>query len=380
MRAVLEARPLDRRTRLDLVRGALDAHAHPRTPPTVPVLAGARRGPRLDRRRSGERPPAGRARLAGLPARDAADSVLIGAIAASLVVMAIGRRSGLEPPGGTDAGTGARVRRSRPVGRRPRDRRRSVVRTARSPEPAQSAAAIGTIAVGLVRWRVGDRPLADAVLLAGDVAARPVTARLAGRRRGWIAIAVATLVRPLRDAAGLTVSSLRADRSADVPPWRGRWPRLRSPWPACSLAAAARPGARDGDRRRCRSRRAGGGAAPGRGRPDRDGPRGTRPDRRSRLVVGCARPGGRPRRVVDPRHRWQPARAARPGGRSPVHEDVVRSLRHVRPRRGTAGGHRRGAAVGPLAGRAGGDDAGRPASSARIGRSPTARGHARVRY
>ena len=39
MQAVLEERPLGRRDRLDLLRGAIDAWLHPRTPSVVPILA-----------------------------------------------------------------------------------------------------------------------------------------------------------------------------------------------------------------------------------------------------------------------------------------------------------------------------------------------------
>ena len=195
MRAVLEARPLDGRMRLDLVRGAIDAHAHPRTPPTVPVLAALVAGLAWI--------VAGMASALQPVAPDWPGFLLetlplglIGAIAASLVVMAIGRRSGLEPPGGTDpalalafVGHGLWV---------------AALAIAALGGPygaitgaAQSAAAIGTIAVGLVRWRVGDRPLADAVLLAGTSLLIPSPLAWPVVGAAWLGIVVATLVRPL---------------------------------------------------------------------------------------------------------------------------------------------------------------------------------------
>ena len=185
MRAVLEARPLDGRMRLDLVRGAIDAHAHPRTPPTVPVVAGARRGPRLDRGRYGERPPAGRARLAGLPARDAATRVdrrdrrIVGG-------------DGDRPPVGAGAarrdgpGTGARVRRSRPVGRSPRDRRaRWPVRRDHWSGPVGGGHRDHR---GRPRPMAGRRPAAGGRGAArgdGDCSSRPHSPGRSSARHGW---------------------------------------------------------------------------------------------------------------------------------------------------------------------------------------------------
>ncbi len=110
--------------------------------------------------------------------------------------MAIGRRSGLEPPRGTDpslalafVGHGLWV---------------AALAIAALGGPygaitgaAQSAAAIGTVAVGLVRWRTGDRPLADAVLLAGAALLIPSPLAWPVAGAAWLGIAVATLVRPV---------------------------------------------------------------------------------------------------------------------------------------------------------------------------------------
>jgi hypothetical protein len=93
MLAVLEGRPIDLRTRVDLVRGALDAHVHPTTAPSIPVVAAIVAGAAWI--------------VAGLAAAtqplppdwpgflvETLTVGLVGAIAALRVVLAVGRRSG----------------------------------------------------------------------------------------------------------------------------------------------------------------------------------------------------------------------------------------------------------------------------------------------
>ena len=62
---------------------------------------------------------------------------------------------------------------------------------------AQSIAAIGTVAVGLVRWRVGDHPMAEAVLIAGGAMLVPSPSAWVVAGAAWLATAV--LARPSID-------------------------------------------------------------------------------------------------------------------------------------------------------------------------------------
>jgi len=188
LRDVLDTRAVDWRIRLDLARGALDAHLHPTLPPSVGVL-----GPVV-------------AGLAWIAAGSAAliEPVppdwpgyllwtlplgLVGAIAQMRLVMAIGRRSGLFAP--ASAGPTLVV---------------AVlghvlwivslaVATIGGPygavtAAAQSIAAVGTIGVGLVRWRVADHPTAEAVLIAGGAMLVPTPAAWVVAGAAWLATAV----------------------------------------------------------------------------------------------------------------------------------------------------------------------------------------------
>lgn len=189
---VLEARPVDWRIRLDLVRGALDAHLNPRVPPAVGLVAplvagvawiGAGAATLVE-----PVPPDWPGYLAWtLPLG------LIGAIAVLRLVLTVGRRSGLTAPAVTAGATLFALAGhllwivalaiaivGGPYG----------ALTAAS----QSIAAVGTVAVGLLRWRVGDHPLAEAVLVAGGAMLVPSAAAWIVVGVAWLATAV--LARP----------------------------------------------------------------------------------------------------------------------------------------------------------------------------------------
>jgi hypothetical protein len=54
----------------------------------------------------------------------------------------------------------------------------------------QSIAAVGTIAVGLVRWRAGDHPMGEAVLVAGGAMLVPIPVAWIVAGAAWLATAV----------------------------------------------------------------------------------------------------------------------------------------------------------------------------------------------
>jgi hypothetical protein len=195
MLAVLESRPLDRRMRTDLIRGALDARLHPRTPPSIPRAAAVVGGSAWI--------VAGLASALQPTAPDWPGFLLetvpigvVGAIATAVVVVAIARRSGLEPPHGTDAalvialiGFGLWIA-------------ALLVAAVGGPYGAvtgacQSIAAVATVAVGLLRWNAGDHPTGEIVLVAGAAMLIPNPLAWAVAGGAWIALTLATMVRPV---------------------------------------------------------------------------------------------------------------------------------------------------------------------------------------
>ena len=109
LRAVLESRPLTRRARSDLLLGALDAHVHPLTPPTAPVVSALLAGVLLT--------------VTGLASSlqplmpdwpgfllETLPVAALGAIAALVAVLQTGRRSGLDAPRGTTLAIAIAVR------------------------------------------------------------------------------------------------------------------------------------------------------------------------------------------------------------------------------------------------------------------------------
>jgi hypothetical protein len=192
MLAILEMRQLDARTRLDLVRAAVDAHAHPRTAPGVPVVAAIVAAVAWI--------------LAGLtsvlqPAPpdwpgflfETLPIGLIGAVANVVVVVAVGRRSGLEPPRGTDPGMALAI-----VGHATWIAALGIAAVGGPygavTGAAQSAAVVGTIAIGLVRWRAGDHPIAEAVLLAGVAMLVPSPLAWVVAGGAWLGLALSAVV------------------------------------------------------------------------------------------------------------------------------------------------------------------------------------------
>jgi len=193
MLAVLQARPPDWRARLDLARGAWDAHVSPTTVPQTPIFAAL---------------VAGVAWIAtGLASAtqpllpdwpgflvETLPLGLLGAVAAFRVVLALGRRSGMAAPRGS-AGAFALAIAGHVLWI-------AVLAVAAIGGPygaitgaGQSIAGVGTIAVGLVRARAGDRPFAEALLIAGAamLVPSPVAWPVAGA--AWLGVAIAA-VRP----------------------------------------------------------------------------------------------------------------------------------------------------------------------------------------
>ena len=177
-------RPLDWRTRLDLVRGAVDAHLHPMEPPRIGVVTPL---------------------LAGLPWILAGAITLLepappdwpgylawtlplgvaGAIGSLRMVWVVGRGSGLRGPAATGqvvlAAAAAHVLWICAL----------LVAIAGGPygaltAAAQSLAAVGAVGVGLLRSRANDHPVAEAFFIAGGAMLVPAPA-------AWIVVGMAWL-------------------------------------------------------------------------------------------------------------------------------------------------------------------------------------------
>jgi hypothetical protein len=184
MLAVLEARPVTNRVRVDLVRGALDAHLNPVSPPSLglsaPIAAGvawiAAGGAAIVEPTPPDWPGY---LLWTLPLG------LIGAVAGLRIVLVAGRRSGMHAPAGSGAAllialvghlvwivalTVAVV--GGPYG---------AITGA-----AQSIAAVGAIAVGLARYRAADHPMAEALLIAGGAMLVPTPAAWIVAGTAWL--------------------------------------------------------------------------------------------------------------------------------------------------------------------------------------------------
>jgi hypothetical protein len=198
--ALLEARPPDGGARFDLARGALDAHLHPLTPPPVPVVAAVVAGVAWM--------VAGLASAAQPTAPDWPGFLLetlpiglIGAVATFRVVMTVGRRSGLASPRGNDLAFAIAI-----VGLIVWIVALAIA-VVGGPYGAvtgagQSMAAVGTLAVGLVRWRADDHPTAEAVIVAGGALLVPTPVAWLIVGGAWIALALVALrpVLPMRRA------------------------------------------------------------------------------------------------------------------------------------------------------------------------------------
>jgi hypothetical protein len=193
--ALLGERPVGWPARLDLLRGAFDAHLHPRQPPRMglptPLIAGVAWIAAGLATVVEPVPPDWPGYLAWTLPLGA-----LGAVAVLRLVTVVGRRAGLRAP--WVAGPVLLVAIAAHVAWIAA----LAVAIAGGPygaltAAAQSIAAVTTVAIGLVRWRDGDHPLAEAVLVAGGAmlisspgswivvgAAWLAAAAVAGRRRG----------------------------------------------------------------------------------------------------------------------------------------------------------------------------------------------------
>jgi hypothetical protein len=181
---LLGERPFGWRARLDVIRGALDAHLHPRHPPRIGLLAPLVAGLAWI--------AAGLATLVEPVPPDWPGYLVwtlplgaIGAFAVLRLVTIVGRRSGLLAP--TVAGPALLLA----IAAHLVWIAALAIAIAGGPygaitAAAQSIAAVATVGIGLVRWRVGDHPLAEAVLVAGGAMLVPSPA-------SWIVVGVAWL-------------------------------------------------------------------------------------------------------------------------------------------------------------------------------------------
>jgi hypothetical protein len=196
----LAAARVDRHVRLDLLRGAIDAHVHPLRPPDPPVVAAL---------------VAGVAWIAvGLASAlqplipdwpgFLLETLPLGAVGALAVLRAViqaARRSGLDAPRGTTPSlaivvTGHLLWIAT-----------LVVAAFGGPYgavtgAAGAAAAVGTVLVGLARHRAGDHLAAQGLLMAGGAMLVPSPIAWVVAGAAWIGLAIAALraVRPLRPA------------------------------------------------------------------------------------------------------------------------------------------------------------------------------------
>jgi hypothetical protein len=184
MLAVLGARPVTNRVRVDLVRGALDAYLNPIFPPSLALAAPLAAGVAWI--------AAGGAALAEPTPPDWPGYLLwtlplglIGAAASLWIVLVAGRRSGLRAPTGASAALlTALIGHLLWIAA-------LVLALVGGPYgaitgAAQSIAVIGTIAVGFARWRAADHPMAEALLIAGGAMLVPTPA-------AWIVAGTALL-------------------------------------------------------------------------------------------------------------------------------------------------------------------------------------------
>jgi hypothetical protein len=189
LRELLVRRPIGWRVRLDLTRGALDAHLHPIDPPGIGVVAPLMAG--LAWILAGvitlmePVPPDWPGYLVWtLPVG------LVGALGSLRLVTAVGRRSGLRASPGTGpvvlGALGAHVAWIAAL----------AMAIAGGPYGAitaatQSLAAIGTVILGVMRSRAGDHPLAEAVLVAGGAMLVPSPATWIVVGTAWLATMLA---------------------------------------------------------------------------------------------------------------------------------------------------------------------------------------------
>ena len=200
MLAVLEGRSAGGRLRVDLARGAIDAHTHPLRSPAAPVLAALVAGlawvvTGLASITQPLVPDWPGYLLETLPV------AFLGAAAALRTVTMLGRRSGLDAPGSTTPALAIAV-----IGH---VLWIAALALAALGGPygaitgaAGSAAAIGTVLIGLSRHRADDHPTAEGLVLAGGAMLIPSPIGWVVAGAAWVGLAVSglRLVRPLRPA------------------------------------------------------------------------------------------------------------------------------------------------------------------------------------
>ena len=197
---VLESRTFTWRTRIDLVRGALDAQVHPLAPPGPPVVAALIAGVAwLTAGLASSLQPL----LPDWPGflLETLPVGAVGAFAALRATAQTARRSGLGAPHGTTLALAIAV-----VGH-VLWIIALVVAAFGGPYGAITGAmgaiaAIGTVSVGIVRSRADDHPAAEVLLIVGATMLIPLPAAWIVAGGAWVALAAAGLrpVVPLRRA------------------------------------------------------------------------------------------------------------------------------------------------------------------------------------
>ena len=195
MLALLEARPITNHVRVDLVRGALDAYLNPISPPSLGLAAPVAAGVAWV--------AAGGAALAEPTPPDWPGYLLwtlpiglIGAAAVLRIALVAGRRSGLRALTGSGAALLIAL-----VGHLAWIVA-LLVAVLGGPYgaitgAAQSIAAVGTIAIGLARWRADDHLMAEALIIAGGAMLVPTPAAWIVAGIAWLSTAL--IARPRAD-------------------------------------------------------------------------------------------------------------------------------------------------------------------------------------
>lgn len=187
---VLEGRSPGSWLYLDLVRGAIDAHTHPLRRPTPPVFAALVAGiawvvPGLASVTQPLMPDWPGYLLETLPV------AVVGAVAGLRAVTVVGLRSGLDAPRSTMPAAVVAV-----VGYVAWSAALAIAALGGPygaiTGAAGSAAAIGTVLIGLTRQRAGDHPTAEGLVLAGGAMLVPSPIAWVVAGAAWIGVAVST--------------------------------------------------------------------------------------------------------------------------------------------------------------------------------------------
>jgi hypothetical protein len=200
MLAILEGRSPGSWLHLDLARGMIDAHTHPLRPSTPPVLAALVTGVAwvvtgLASVTQPLMPDWPGYMLEALPV------AVVGAVAGLRAVSVFGLRSGLDAPRSTMPAVVTAV-----LGHVAWIAALAIAALGGPygaiTGAAGSVAAVGTVLIGLTRYRAGDHPAAEGLVLAGGAMLVPSPISWIAAGAAWIGVAVsaARVVRPLRPA------------------------------------------------------------------------------------------------------------------------------------------------------------------------------------